>query len=448
MLILLPWFSFADDGLVEERDRAAILHGIRIKGALTDRGLRGYMAGDDYPTANTTDSAGNIYVTGYTEGTFPGQTALGAEDCFLAKYNSSGVQQWAIQFGTSGSDICFGVALDYASPPGVHIAGYTNGTFAGQVKLGQIDMFAGVFASDTGLKTWIVQLGTPQDDYAYGVACDSSNRTYITGSTRGSLPGFTNLGNSDAYLISLNTTGTVRWTRQFGTNKDEEALALGFDSRNRFFPVGYTQGTFAGQTYFGSIDAWAARYNANGNQNWVSQFGTSAADQAIGVAAVSSSGITNIIGVTTGAFPGFTNSGGPDYFVVRKALAGTNVFTIQDGTSASDLATAVCVDSSGNPYVAGRTKGSFPGFSNLGQSDIWISKYSTTGVLSWRQQVGTTGDDTLNGMACTTTGINYPTGSSSGAYPGQTNLGAEDAVLMQFSTNGVLNWTMQFGTAN
>ena len=41
----------------------------------------------------TTDSSGNIYVTGETRGNLDGNTNSGGKDIFLVKYNSDGVKQ-------------------------------------------------------------------------------------------------------------------------------------------------------------------------------------------------------------------------------------------------------------------------------------------------------------------------------------------------------------------
>ena len=52
----------------------------------------------------TSDSSGNIYVTGSTSGGLDGNTSAGNTDLFVVKYNSSGVKQWTQQLGTSTQD--------------------------------------------------------------------------------------------------------------------------------------------------------------------------------------------------------------------------------------------------------------------------------------------------------------------------------------------------------
>ena len=41
----------------------------------------------------TTDSSGNIYVTGRTGGGLDGNTSSGSGDIFIVKYDSSGIKQ-------------------------------------------------------------------------------------------------------------------------------------------------------------------------------------------------------------------------------------------------------------------------------------------------------------------------------------------------------------------
>ncbi|SVC88097.1 uncharacterized protein METZ01_LOCUS340951, partial [marine metagenome] len=66
------------------------------------------------PTSIGVDASGNVYVTGYFNGTRdfdPGAgttnlTSNGSYDIFFAKYNSSGELVWAKSVGSSKADWC------------------------------------------------------------------------------------------------------------------------------------------------------------------------------------------------------------------------------------------------------------------------------------------------------------------------------------------------------
>ena len=70
------------------------------------------LATNDYANGVSTDSSGNVYVTGGTKGGLDGNTSAGANDLFVVKYNSSGTKQWTKQLGTSSYDQAYGVAID------------------------------------------------------------------------------------------------------------------------------------------------------------------------------------------------------------------------------------------------------------------------------------------------------------------------------------------------
>lgn len=53
----------------------------------------GVTAKSTYPWANATDTNGNVFVTGTTNGGLDGNTLTGINDFFLVKYNSSGINQ-------------------------------------------------------------------------------------------------------------------------------------------------------------------------------------------------------------------------------------------------------------------------------------------------------------------------------------------------------------------
>ena len=100
---------------------------------------------DDWGNDVTTDSSGNIYVTGDTLGGLDGNTNSGFEDIFIIKYNSSGSKQWTKQLGTSKDDRGFGVTTD--SSDNIYVSGSTSGELDGNTHFGDRDIFLVKYSS-------------------------------------------------------------------------------------------------------------------------------------------------------------------------------------------------------------------------------------------------------------------------------------------------------------
>ena len=159
----------------------------------------------DYGTSVTTDSSGNIYVTGYTEGGLDGNTNSGGTDIFLVKYNSTGTKQWTKQLGTSSLDYGNGVTSD--SSGNIYVTGITSGGLDGNTIYGKNDIFL-VKYNSSGTKQWTKQLGTSISEWGQDVTSDSSGNIYVTGSTEGGLDGNINSGSYDIFLVKYNLSGT------------------------------------------------------------------------------------------------------------------------------------------------------------------------------------------------------------------------------------------------
>src|SRR5690606_10963200 len=89
---------------------------------------------DDRGLAIAVDEAGNVYTTGYFNGTAnfnPGITNpvnLTAQnnDIFVTRHDPDGNLLWAVKMGGSGNDQSFGIAVD--SIGNVYTTGYFYGT--------------------------------------------------------------------------------------------------------------------------------------------------------------------------------------------------------------------------------------------------------------------------------------------------------------------------------
>ncbi len=76
-----------------------------------------------------TDAEGNVYLSGFTEGSLGGPYRGGRGDAWVAKYSAGGALRWKRQLGTSEQDWSAGVATD--DDGNIYISGKTGGSLGG-----------------------------------------------------------------------------------------------------------------------------------------------------------------------------------------------------------------------------------------------------------------------------------------------------------------------------
>ena len=319
----------------------------------------------DHAWSLTSDGTG-LYVTGITEGVFPGQTASGNGDAFVAKFSPAGALLWVTQFGTKRFDLGSNVVADAT---GVYVVGSTTGTFPGQTKTGANDVFNARLDAD-GTLDWVVQFGSPEDDFGF-VNAIGPQGIYLNGYTYG-LMGARRRGGVDAFVALFQPDGSMVWLRQFGTKEEDFGYGLVADASG-VYVTGETSGVLKGQRDRGDTDAFARLLSpVDGSTAWTHQFGTSGYDVSFGAALAG--GELYAIGATDGAFGDHVSAGSGDAFVQAiDATSGAKVWTHQFGTDRPDSGYAGWVDA-GAIYVVGWTRGAFPGFEKLGSADALVTR--------------------------------------------------------------------------
>jgi hypothetical protein len=396
----------------------------------TDKGdvefIRQFGTSDvDSATDVFADSPDGEYVVGFTDNTLPGQTSEGSRDAFIRKYDSDGDEIWTRQFGTSDNDEANGVSGDSS---GVYVVGNTLGEFPGQTDEAGLNAFIRKYNSD-GDEIWTRQFGTSLEDNVFRVSADSSG-IYVVGWTRGTFEGETNEGGFDMFIRKYNSDGDEIWTRQFGTSEEFESANDVFADSSGVYVVGDTSGALPGQTAEGFTDAFIRKYNSDGDEIWTRQFGTSNPEVANGVSA-DSSGVY-VVGLQHDNDIGFG-----DAFIRKYNSDGDEIWTRQFGTSDNDEARGVSADSSG-VYVAGVTSGEFTGESSSGDADIFVRKYNSDGDEIWTRQFGSSELDFVGkvqgggGISADSSGV-YVAGNTIGTLPGQESEGDVDAFLAKLA---------------
>ena len=104
------------------------------------------------------------------------------------------------------------------------------------------------------------------------------------------------------------------------------------------------------------------------------------------------------------------------------------------------------VDVSGNAYVTGYTYGSLDSNSSAGFIDIFLTKYDTNGNKQWTRQLGTSNTNVGSDVSVDSDGNAYITGTTRGGLDGNITAGESDVFLTKYDTNGDIQWTKLLGT--
>jgi hypothetical protein len=382
----------------------------------------------DFARGIATDSSGNVYMVGYTYGDLDGNTNAGYYDLFVVKYDNSGVKQWTQQLGTSSNEHTYGITTDTGG--NVYVTGDTYGGLDGNSRAGAQDLFVVKYDS-SGIKQWTQQLGSSSADFAYGITSDGSDNIYVTGSTSGDLDGNTNAGSSDLFVVKYNSSGVKQWARQLGSSSSEFGQDITTDSSGNVYVTGTAYGSLDGNTSAGDRDFFVVKYDSGGVKQWTQQLGSTAKDFAYGIT-TDGSGNVYVTGTANGSLDGNTSTGGSGSFVVKYDSGGIKQWTQQFG---GDSAQGITTDSSGNAYVTGYTTGNMDNNSNAGAQDLFVVKYNSSGVKQWTKQMGSSLADYAYAIATDSKGNVFVTGHTMGSFDGNSNAGFSDLFVVKYESD-------------
>jgi len=171
-------------------------------------------------------------------------TSAGSHDAFVSKLNSSGALLWAKRFGGSYHTEAISIAVD--SSGNVYTTGYFEGTAdfdpgAGTAYLalaGYQDVFVSKLDS-SGNYVWAKSFGVASYyKYSSSIAVDSSGNIYTTG-TNTALASFA----PDIFVSKLNSSGSLLWEKSFGGSSYDTGFSVAVDSSGNVYTTGYFEGT-------------------------------------------------------------------------------------------------------------------------------------------------------------------------------------------------------------
>jgi len=155
---------------------------------------------------STVDTFGNVFLLGTTTGQIEGNKQTGSSDVVLVKFDASGKQLWARQYGVDTQAFIMGGAIAADSKGSVYVTGATTQAIADYEKVGRVDIYTIKFDAG-GKQVWAVQKGFPEgESQGQGLFIDKNDNIYVTGSTKGPLDGWPISGDSRLEAVLMVNT--------------------------------------------------------------------------------------------------------------------------------------------------------------------------------------------------------------------------------------------------
>jgi putative intracellular protease/amidase len=326
-------------------------------GALWTRTYGGSFAEGARSLEQTSD--GGFIIAGYTY-----SFGAGNADLYLLKTDAEGILQWASAFGGSGWE--YGNSAIETSDGGYLAVGYTSSWGAGSR-----DVYL-VKTDPHGAEVWSTTFGGPGLDVGMSVV--------ETGDGAYAIAGYTDsfgLGESDAYLIKLDSAGNELWSRVFGDTGPEMGRSLDRTSDGGFVIAG------ASGSYSDNSDVYLLRTDREGNELWSTAVSHPSAhlnyDWANSVRATADGGFV-IAGNSD------LEQDLMDLYLVKVDAQGNTEWAEVFGGSFYDYGSAVRETSDGDFIVSGSTK-----IASTGLNDVYVRKVDASGAKLWKETYGDRG---------------------------------------------------------
>ncbi len=372
---------------------------------------RGVSQGYEYGNAIAVDDVGDAYISGQIEYTtnFDGVslTAYGIHDIFVGKYGADGSIKWLRHAGSPAGDVAYGVGVDaahncYVSGEVEQTSNFGSGFTV--TSSGSNDVFLAKYDVN-GVVTRLQRWGSPGNDKSRALKVSPSGECYLTGyysdgMSFGSVS-LSHAGGNDVYITKVSASGTVLWAKRGGGSNDDRGYGIAYDNSGNVFVSGYfnSSATFSGTTISnnGVYGAFLAKYDSNGNFQWIKKGGSNSEDAEANCVAVDENGYiysagyyrgTATFGSTT-----LTSVGSTDIFIVKYDHSGNVVWAKSAGGAYEDIAYGLTIDTNSHQiYMTGQIdNNAYFGsiyVGGAGNRDVMIATYDMNGNPVWVKAYG------------------------------------------------------------
>jgi hypothetical protein len=376
--------------------------------------LDGGSKGDDKAVAVKVDAAGNVYVTGSSQGSSTDA------DYLTVKYDPKGLLLWKKRYNGTGNGFDSPAAMAVSPGGKVYITGFSLSKGTGY------DCVTIAYDTDGG-KLWESVYNGPdnEDDFGTAISLDTAGSCFVTGHSKSKVDGASYL------TIKYDTAGHGVWVRNFsmGTTQTAVATGLAADNAGGVCVTGYAQGAHP------SFDYVTIRYDGAGKALWSRRFdGPGHGDDRPAGIVMDGAGCFYVTGESLGG-----GSSGADFLTLKYSPKGDVLWQARlDGASLTDSASALTLGSGGAVIATGKSVGLDSG------SDFLTVSYDAEGKQQWtaRYNGEANGVDRPVAVGTDPQGNIYVAGYSWG---GKDN--GFDYVTIKYTSGGKQVWAKRYNGA-
>ncbi|TPE43039.1 SBBP repeat-containing protein [Pontibacter mangrovi] len=404
----------------------------------------------DGATAMVVDSAGNVYVTGFSYAHKPNDDTEAFKDIVTIKYNTAGEQQWAVRYNgpANNADHPVGIALDSAG--NVYVAGYSAGNKTDVYDSRSGYDYVTIKYGANGNEQWVASYNGPGngEDQATAMEVDAAGNVYVTGFVYVAGLNYGANPDIDYATIKYNTDGGLQWVKRYNgpLSLRDVANALALDTAGNVYVTG---SSLSDTTVTRRNSAVTIKYDTEGNEVWTAKYGAPDDTPSVYAQDLALDATGNVY--VTGYSWSERDSDGLDkidYTTLKINIDGTLSWVrffdsskLYGATDASrdDFARALAVDAEGNVYVTGQT-----GNREEDPDNAFLTiKYNTQGDILWAKPYDGPGGPQGGGgndIALDTAGNAYVTGSITIGPEWQNT----DYATLKYSPEGKQQWLMTY----
>ena len=376
------------------------------------------------------DNSGNIYVTGYSYGTWgtPIRAWSGHTDAFVAKLNSSGVLQWNTFLGSDNNDTATDIAID--SSGNIYVTGYSNTSWGTPIHAHSsdaphMDAFVAKL-NPSGTLIWHTFMGGADLDFGAAVSVDKSGNIYIAGNSENSWgTPVTAHGNTGwgGFVAKLNNSGILQWNTFIEPAVYSNCTAIAATDSGTVYVAGETGSTWGNPiaAYSGDRDGFLAEYNTAGVRQWNTFFGSAESDTVTAMT-TGNSGIY-ITGESDDSWGTPVSPHSVQYnidvYAVRFSTSGEKIWnTFMGSRVETDFGSGISLDSAANIYVTGTSSGPWGNgaASYSGDDDIFVNRLNSAGQGQGNVFLGSEDSDSGNDITVEQSGKVIVVGTSHNSW--------------------------------